>query len=786
MLTVFSLSFSTEVSPMLFTDSRTPDGYEIPAFPAYSKRIEKLLANRNDWEDWQEVPRRTAVYRQVFSECPNDPACLRFARGFERFLQEKRILVQDCDVFAGHAFRYTYETTLPVALRECTEYFRLAGKMSIPEEIRTYESLPGTDHSPETLARMRAFETAEKNMLFRSYFSGHVIADYPRILKEGLGAVTESVRRDMEAQLDPEKRKCVEGMLLSVKALSAYLRRYAAEYRRLAENATAGSAERDYMEMLADMCGRLSTEAPVHFREAVQLYWIVHEALLAETMPASFSLGRMDLYLDSFYRRDLESGFLTRDEAYEILEALFIKFSATIQGYQNVTIGGSLPDGSIMDSDLTVMFLEIMEKMRFDQPLLSLRVADGLPDRVWDASMRLLSAGTGFPAFFGEKVIIETKQQQGLSREDARDFGIMGCAEIIGVGNEEILPAMLQFNMPKVLELMLNHGKNMLTGDSCPLKNDRDLASFTNFEDFYEWYKEEMIAYLDQGLFYTDRIEAILGTAWPAPLLSSLMQGCSKKGLDVNAGGTVYNNSSVNILGPATAVDSLLAIRYAVFEKRLVRLEELSEALQSDFAGNDILRRILSEKPLTYGNDNDEADLMMRDLTNLLFAHLDSCPNVRGGKRVLSLVAAEVHSYMGSCTAATPDGRRARTALSNSQSPSQGKDHTGPTAVMNSHLKTDNHVFGCGMVLDLKFTPSFMASEARRRMVRQLIESYVRRGGMEVQFNVVDRETLLDAQAHPENHRDLLVRVSGFSAYFVLLPKTTQDEIIARTQYGNF
>lgn len=749
-----------------------------------SPRICKIRDHRIQDHDRSQIPQRDRIYREEFAKHPDAPAAVRFSYGFARFLAEKKIHLNNYDLLAGFAYRYTYNTTLPVDMPEDYDprYRPDFGVESI-REAKECEAFHGLKEGDADYDKMETFALAVKNWLFKHWESGHILPGYHIVVAKGYGALMKEGEAAL-AKADETHRPYVEAMLRCNRAAVAYIRRYEAKAAEMAA-AETDPAYKAQLTQIAEGCGQIAEGVPQTFFQAVQLIWLTHEMLYAENEPASISLGRLDQTLYPFYKKDVEEGRLTYEEASDYIDALWIKFSANLHAYQNVTIGGMGPDGRFAANPVTYIILQATRRLRFDQPLISLRYNDDMPDPMWAECMALIKTGIGFPAFFYDGACIPAKLRMGIAEEDAKNYGLIGCVEMGTPGKEYAKTEVLRINMAMILQLMLNHGKAALTGDAFPLKEDRDLDSVSSFQEFFDWYKSELLHFGGLAMDCINLLDESVMHYYPTPYLSVLMEGCYEKGLDVTGGGTVYNNSGVNLCGMANVVDSLNAIRQVVFEEKKVTLSQLAEALRADFQGYEDLQRELSDHAPKFGNDQDDADDCMNDMVAAFAQMVDGYRNPRGGKFQLGLYSVEDHAKMGLRTGATPDGRNARVALANALSPVQGKDKVGPTAVVNSVLKTDLSVATNGMVLDLKFSPSFLESPRHMDALRDLINAYCRSGGMEIQFNVVDRATLVDAQLHPEKHQDLVVRVSGFSAYFTTLMKTTQDEIIARTEYAN-
>ena len=425
------------------------------------------------------------------------------------------------------------------------------------------------------------------------------------------------------------------------------------------------------------------------------------------------------------------------------------------------------------------MCLRATTKLRMDQPLISIRWRPDIPDDFWNEIQDLIRLGMGFPALFNDEVAIAAKRRLGVSKEDAENYGIVGCVELSIPGKEFSHTEELRVSWAKALELILNDGVCTVTGENMGLKRRQNLEDINSFQEFYQWYAEELRHFVDLGIEGRNIADRDFPHHVSYPFLSSTMAGCLENGRDVTAGSTVYNFSTVNGCGMANAVNSLVAIKRLVYEEKRVSLPELVEILRD----SEALQEALATKCPKYGNDHDEPDSIMNDLVEVFCGQIESHHNPRGGRFQTGLYTVEAHTHMGQVTGALPDGRRRCTALASGFSPSQGTDLSGPTAVVKSTTKLDHRLLGNGMVLDLKFHPSFFENEEKRHAFKYLVETYFQLGGMEIQFNVVSRETLVNAQESPEKHGDLIVRVSGFSAHFVDLAKATQDEIIARTEH---
>lgn len=748
-----------------------------------SPRVARLVDTRKTYHDRTQIPHRDTVYRQVFSQFPDDIAAMRFARAFSQFLDEKKILVTEDDILAGFAFRYTYNTTIAIEMpMDYDPHYRPTVYVASQREADESKAVHGAENESPLADTLDFFAKGVKNWLFKHWESGHILPGYEKVLLNGFDGLIQEGETAFPT-VDDTGKLFVEAMLICCRAARRYILRYETMAGELAKKCT-DPEKKIQLQKIQDSCKRISGGKAQTFFDAVQLLWLTHEMIYVETKPSSVSLGRLDKILNPFYQKDLKDHAIDPVEASEILDALWIKFGATLHAYQNITIGGIDEKGNSVVNDMTYMMLASTKKFRFDQPLISLRCDENMPEKLWDKSFDLLKTGIGFPAFFNDDMCIKAKQEMDIPLADARDYALIGCVEMGTPGKEYAKTEVLRVNWAMILEMLFTGGKT-LSGDWFNLKTPRNLSDITSFDQFYNWYKEELLYLSKRAMESINILDESLMWIYPTPFLSATMAECFPKGRDLTGGGTTYNNTGINACGMANAVDSLMAVKKLVFEDRDVTLEKMAEILACNWEGYEELHHKASRKVPKYGNEVNECDGLMADLVACYADLVAGMDNPRGGKFQLGLYSVEDHSNMGRRTGALPDGRKAETSLANAISPVQGKDINGPTAVINSLLKTDLSAAKNGMVLDLKFSPQFMENPRHLDALKALIFSYFKQGGMEVQFNVVDRQTLIDAQKHPENHKDLVVRVSGFSAYFTTLVKTTQDEIIARTQYDD-
>ncbi len=772
----------------------------LPNDQPISPSIAALKRYAQDSHRPERATQRAAIYTRVYRETEGQPTVLRAAQALAAFLAEKTLVVHPEELLAGHVqfFDYAYPLTLGAwnpFLREPKEAktdansgkpaskYPPVGRDTTPF---VYNRPDGTPRGPDETAALDAFCRGIRSGLYVSGPGGHLIPGFDRLLTLGFGGLAVAARARLVA--GGEGLDFVQASLIVCEAATAYIRRYAACAAEMADAASRPD-ERRRLARIANACRHVATEPPRDFFEAVQLLWLGQEITICEHESGSLSLGRLDQYLYPWYRRDVAAGALDQAEAAELIEALWCKFGHVRRSFQNVTLGGRAPDGAYAANELSHLCLRATRRLRMDQPLISVRWSPEMPAEFWAAVQATVETGTGFPALFNDEIAIAAMERAGVAAADAENYGLVGCVELSVPGREYAQTEALRVNWAKVLELMLNDGCCTLTGEQLPLAQPRRLDEIETFADFLTWYRAELAHFLDLGIRGLNLLDAAWPSLLPAPFESLLMAGCLESGRDVTAGGTQYNLSSVNALGMADAADSLVAIDRLVFRERCITLPDLAQAVRNDFAGAESLAARASAGP-HYGNDVDEPDeivaLLVEDFCRQVDGGRDKrgYHNPRGGRFQAGMYSVHHHATRGKLTGALPSGRRAGLSLANALSPCQGRDTTGPTALILSTTKLDHTMMGNGMVLDLKFHPSFFEDESRRLAFRALVESYFDMGGMEIQFNVISRETLLAAQSSPQDYRDLLVRVSGFSAYFIDLEPELQAEIIARTEHA--
>lgn len=553
------------------------------------------------------------------------------------------------------------------------------------------------------------------------------------------------------------------------------------------------------LERIAANCRRVPPQAPQDFWEALQMYWFVHLGIITELNGwDAMNPGHLDQHLLPFYEKGLSEEKLDRDTAKELIECLWVKFnnhpappkvgvtakeSGTYNDFANINIGGLKPDGSDGVNEVSYIMLEVIDEMHLLQPGTNVQISNKTPERFLKAACRVIRKGYGYPSVFNTDEVIMEQLRVGKTLEDAREGGCSGCIETGAFGKEAyILTGYL--NVPKILELVLNEGVDPITGRRVGL-NTGDPRQFEDFDALYEAFSKQLNYIVDLKIKVNNLIERLYANYAPAPFLSVVIADCIANGKDYYDGGPRYNTNYIQCCGIGTVSDSLSAIKKHVFEDKTVTLEHLLEALQNNFTDEEALRLRLFNKTPFYGNDDDYADAIMQCVYASLFDAIDGKPNTKGSHYHLNMLSTTCHVYFGKVLGATPNGRRAGAPISDGTSPSHGADRYGPTAVIQSLGKMDQSKSG-GTLLNQRFLPSILEDEDGIEKLAHLIRSYFRLNGHHIQFNIVDSQTLRQAQATPDEYRDLLVRVAGYSDYFVDLDEYHQDEIIARTEHDSF
>lgn len=591
---------------------------------------------------------------------------------------------------------------------------------------------------------------------------------------------------DKKAQLNAMEICCDAIMILG--------ERYAAYARELAEKETDEIRKQELLQIAAN-CDVVPAHAPKTFWQAIQMYWFVHLGVTTELNPwDAYSPGRLDQHLNPFYQKDTEDGILDDEKALELLECLWVKFnnqpappkvgitlkeSGTYTDFANLNTGGITPDGENGVNEVSYLILDCMDEMKLLQPSSNVQISKKTPTKFLKRACEISRKGWGQPAFYNTEAIIQELLNAGKSIEDARRGGTSGCVETGAFGNEAYI-LMGYFNLPKILELTLYNGYDIVSKKQIglPLGYAKD---FKSYDELYEAYKKQVEHLIDIKIEGSNIIEKIYAEYMPAPFLSIITNDCISRGKDYNAGGARYNTNYIQGVGIGTITDSLAAIKYNVFDEKKFTMEELIEALEHNFEGYDMIANLVRNKTPKYGNDDDYADNIMKDVFNFYQKTVTGRPNMKGGTYRVNMLPTTCHVYFGEVMNASPNGRLAQKPVSEGISPEKGADVNGPTAVIKSCSKMD-HLRTGGTLLNQKFTPSVVKGEEGLDNMANLVRVYFNMDGHYIQFNVIDRETLIRAQQNPDEYKDLIVRVAGYSDHFRNLSKALQDEIIERTE----
>lgn len=591
-----------------------------------------------------------------------------------------------------------------------------------------------------------------------------------------------------------DKKNELEGMKIACDAIMVLGKRYAEYARELAEKESDAKRKEELLQIAAN-CDVVPAHRPQTYWQAIQMYWFVHLGVTSELNPwDAYSPGRLDQHLNPFYEKDVENGILDDEKALELLECLWVKFnnqpappkvgitlkeSSTYTDFANLNTGGITPDGENGVNNVSYLILDCMDEMRLLQPSSNVQISKKTPQKFLKRACEISRKGWGQPAFYNTDAIIQELMNAGKSLEDARRGGTSGCVETGAFGNEAYILTGY-FNIPKIFELTLNNGYDKMTNQQLGLELGY-ATDFKSYEELYDAFKEQMKYFIDIKIKGSNVIEKIYAEEMPVPFLSIITNDCISKGKDYNGGGARYNTKYLQGVGIGTITDCLAAVKYNVFDKKTFTMEELMQALDDNFEGHERILNLVRNKTPKYGNDDDYADDIMKDVFEFYRSQVTGRPNMLGGTYRINMLPTTCHVYFGDVMMASPNGRLAHKPVSEGISPEKGADVNGPTAVVKSCAKMD-HLQTGGTLLNQKFTPSVVAGEEGLNQMANLVRTYFTMDGHHIQFNVIDRETLIKAQQNPEEYKDLIVRVAGYSDHFRNLSKALQDEIIERTE----
>lgn len=789
--------------------------------PRMEKFREELLAKKP-----YICAERAMLVTETYKKHKDQPAVMKRALMLKNILEKMSIYIEDETLLVGNQAASNKdapifpEYTLDFVIDELDTFEKRDGDVFyITEETKEkLRSIAPFWENNNLRARGKALLPDEVAVFMETGFFGmegklnsgdaHLAVDYKTMLEIGLKGYEERVKK-LRAELDlcvPESidKNCFyKAVLIVIQAVRDFAHRYAVLAREKAE--TADSARKAELLEIARICDKVPYEPAETFREAVQATWFIQLILQIESNGHSLSYGRFDQYIYPYYKSDLEKGAITPDQAVEILTNLWIKTltinkvrswthtlsSAGSPMYQNVTVGGQTRDKKDAVNEMSFLVLRSVAQTRLPQPNLTVRYHKGLSKAFMDEALEVMKLGTGMPAFNSDEVIIPSFIEKGVLEEDAYDYSAIGCVETAVPGKWGYrCTGMSYLNFPRVLLITMNDGID-------PTSGRRFTKGYGRFQDFTTY--EELEAAIEKTTRELTRMSVIVENAidlaiereCPDILCSALTQDCIGRGKTLKEGGAVYDFISGLQVGIANMADSLAAIKKLVYEEGKITPQQLMDALEDDFTSPESqkVQRMLLHDALKYGNDDDYADRLVVDVYNAYIDEIKKYPNTRYGRGPIggiryagtSSISANVGQGMG--TMATPDGRHARQPLAEGCSPAHGMDKNGPTAVFKSVSKLPTHEITGGVLLNQKVTPQLLSKEENKEKLAMIIRTFFDRlDGYHVQYNVVSKETLLDAQAHPEDHKDLIVRVAGYSAFFNVLSKATQDDIIGRTE----
>lgn len=632
---------------------------------------------------------------------------------------------------------------------------------------------------------------------------GHTVGD-GKLYKKGF----LDFKKDIEEELakidyltDPQafdKREELRAMAICCDAVITYGNRYADEAERLAKLEQNAQRKQELLT-IAKNCRRVPANKPENFWQALQMYWFVHVSIVSELNTwDAFSPGRLDQHLYPFYKKETDEGTLNLESARELLQCFWVKFnnqpappkvgitlaeSGTYTDFCNINSGGLTPDGKDGVNDVSYLVLDVIDEMQIVQPSSNIQLSKKNPDKFLNRACKVIKKGWGQPSVFNADSVVEELVRHGKSIEDARDGGTSGCVEA-GAFGKECYALTGYFNLVKVLEITLNNGFDPRTKKQLGPKTG-DPREFKSFDELFEAYKKQVKHFIDIKMAGNNIIETLYAKYMPSPFMSVVIDDCIKNGRDYNAGGARYNTRYLQGVGIGTLTDSLSAIKYHVYDNNEFSMDKMLGLLSKNFEGQEADRQILLNKTPKYGNDDQYADDLMLKAFNMYFELVDGRKGVNGGTYHIDMLPTTCHVYFGSVTGATPDGRKAWEVQSEGISPAHGADKSGPTGVIKSAGKMD-HLRTGGTLLNQKFTPSLLSDEDGIEKLMALVRTYFRMDGHHIQFNVCDANMLRDAQKHPENYTNLIVRVAGYSDYFNDLGEALQNEIINRTEHKGF
>lgn len=754
----------------------------------------------------------TRAYQQTEGESP----VIRRAKTFRKVLEELPVCIRDDELIVGsEAVKPASAQVFPefsvdwiereiddFEKREDNSAFRISedDKKELLEIIAYWK---GKTVADLVLGQIPPpVEKAVKHAVISSvsglyYAIGHILPDYEKAIRVGLLGIIREAREtmrklDLTSPEDFRRMEFLKAVVIVGEAGINFARRYAEKARELAakENDPVRKQE---LENIARICQKVPAQPAETFEEAIQSFWFNHLLILLETKGMGISPGRFDQYMHPYYAKDVRDGRLSEEQALELFGCLWVKFNEVnflmdrnlatmIGGYpsrQNLVLGGQTPQGDDATNVLTYLCIQATSEIRLPQPSLSMRYHNGTPEKFLLAICDLIKLGLGFPAIHNDEINIPAQLRRGVSIEDARNYALVGCVEISVPGKSNNMPAGCKFNLPKCLELAIHDGKS--NGATVGVRTG-DFAGFRSFDDFFAAYEKQVAYFVRQMVILENAIDMAHAELVPMPFLSALIGDCIKQCRDVTRGGAVYNFNGPQGVGLANVADSLSPVKKLVFEEKRVTLSDLQKALDTDFEGQEALRQMLIQQAPKYGNDDDYVDGLAKRAMDAFTGEVEKYATPRGGCFQAGMFPATAHISFGKRVGALPDGRKAGEPFADGVSPVPGNDTHGITAVLKSVAKLNHIIASNGTLLNQKLHPLTLKGEKGRHALARLLRSYADLKGMHVQFNVVDAQTLREAQREPQKYRNLVVRVAGWSSFFTGLSRDVQEDIIWRTE----
>ncbi|MBR6973289.1 MAG: glycyl radical protein [Bacteroidaceae bacterium] len=771
----------------------------------------------------------TAFYKENYGKMPN---CILRAKNFYEICKKKTIYIGKDELIVGERGPVPKAVpTFPELTCHSVEDLHTLNTRELQpyhisqEDIDTYarEVIPyweGRTQRERIFSHVsKEWEEAYHAGVFTEFMEqragGHTAMDgkmYQRGLLDCKALIAQTLN-ELDFINDPEatdKQQELQAMDISCDAAILFAERHA----DLAEKMAAEESDpqrKDELVKIANVCRWVPAHAPRDMQEAIQMYWFVHLGTVTELNGWDcMNPGHIDQHLFPFYQKGIADGTMTREKAKELISCFWIKFnnqpappkvgitaleSGTYNDFTNINIGGIDKNGNNAVNELSYIILEVQEELHELQPGLSIHVSRVTPDEFVMAGAKVIRQGHGYPSVFNPDVYTKELVRQGKTQEDANEGGCSGCIEVGAFGKEAyILTGYL--NTPKILEITLNNGIDPMTGKKLGLKTG-DPRTFTTYEQLYDAYHQQMVYFVNMKLAVNNYIERMFSLYAPATFLSLFIDDCITRGRDYYSGGARYNTTYIQCTGLGTITDSLSTLKKHVFEDKKFTMDELLKAVGCNWGREDNcqlstvncqlekMRQFILNRTPFFGNDDEYADSIAVKVYDDLVEAIEGHPNTRGGKTQLNMLSTTCHNYFGSVCGASVNGRLAHFAISDGTSPAHGADTHGPTAVIKSLGKLDQTKSG-GTLLNVRFVPALLKRDEDLRKLVSLIRTYFNMGGHHIQFNIVDTQTLLDAQKQPEEYKDLLVRVAGYSDYFNDMTEQLQNEIIARTENAEF